>query len=147
MSVVFAARTFNEVEKIVAVCAAFQNNAENVVVDIDYATKMYVDYINAGVCVLFGLLEDGEVVGGLGAIKAPDFHSRRCIASELFWFVLPGQRGGGLQLLQAFEDWAREEGCSHAVMVHLHDSMPEKLQRLYERRGYKQVEVHYLKEL
>jgi GNAT superfamily N-acetyltransferase len=62
-------------------------------------------------------------------------------------------RGRGLELLAAFESWARENNCNRIIMVHLLDSGPEKknmsriLSRLYARLGFTAVETHYVKEI
>jgi GNAT superfamily N-acetyltransferase len=97
------------------------------------------------------LLEDnaGVISGALGGVIYGDPYSGDAIATEFFWFVSAKARGGrgGLQLLQAFEGWARDRGALEIRMVHLLDSMPEKLARVYKHFGFQPIEVHYSKEL
>lgn len=115
-------------------------------VDVEYSVKQYVSMIKGGWGVVFALKNDaGEMVGGLGAIKAPDLHCGYMTAIETFWFTNPDSRGHGLLLLDAFEAWGKEFGCRRFAIVHLVDSMPERLSVLYKRRGYKLIESHYVK--
>lgn len=88
-----------------------------------------------------------EFDGMLGGIKYPDINSGTMTAAECFWFVSPLKRGEGMKLLTAFEQWAKDNECKSVIMVHLMDSMPEKLQTVYKRNGYKAAEIHYVKEL
>lgn len=89
----------------------------------------------------------GEILGALGGVAYPDLYSDREIATEMFWFVREGARGKGMDLYRAFERWARERGCGQIRMVHLMDSMPERLAKVYRHRGFTPVEIHYVKEL
>ena len=88
-----------------------------------------------------------EVTGMIGGIQYPDLYSGVLIATEFFWFVSEANRGTGIRLYKAFEGWAKEQGCEQIRMIHLNDSMPEKLAKFYLRLGYEQSETHYLKEL
>lgn len=120
--------------------------SQHIRVDVEYSVKQYVHMTGAGWGVVFALKDgNGEIVGGLGAIKGPDLHCGAMTAIETFWFTNPDSRGHGLLLLDAFEAWARENGCPRIAIVHLEDSMPERLSVLYRRRGYKLVESHYVK--
>ena len=91
--------------------------------------------------------EDGAVDGAIGGVVYPEPYSGELVASEFFWFVRESSRGEGLRLYRAFEKWARDKGAVQIRMVHLHDSMPGKLSRVYERLGYTAVETHYVKGL
>ena len=97
--------------------------------------------------VIYTLHSEGNVVGAIGGVRFNDVNSDELIATEFFWFVKQGYRGYGMQLLQKFEDWAKEHGVTKIIMVHLHDLMPDKLRRIYKRYGYKEVETHYIKEV
>lgn len=67
-------------------------------------------------------------------------------ATELIWWIEPSARGrAAIQMLDAYEAWARERGCVFANMVGLgSDPLPA---RLYERHGYIAAERHFLKPL
>lgn len=94
---------------------------------------------------LFG--DDGEPVGYLGLIFAPDLNSGDVTATEAFWYVDPTKRGNGLKLLKAMEELAIKKGCKRLTMVHLNNLHPEQLGNLYRRWGYTPVETHYIKTL
>lgn len=109
--------------------------------------RNWVSLLDANMGAIFGLVKADKIVGVLGAIKIPDINSGDLTAGELFWFVDQSHRGRGLTLFNAFEKWAREEGCAYVTMAHLEGLMSEKLQRFYERRGYVPIETNYLKEV
>lgn len=103
--------------------------------------------LSLGMGVIYIAERDGVPIGAIGGVKHLDVNSSDIIASEFFWFVDPLERGAGLRLYDAFEKWAKANGCSHIHMVHLADSMPGKLERFYGRKGYRIMEVRYTKEL
>lgn len=91
--------------------------------------------------------EDGKITGLLGAILFPDLNNGDLVATEAFWYVDPQHRGGGIKLFNRFEEWGKARGAKRLIMVHLLSSMPEALNRFYKRRGYRPVEVNYVKEI
>jgi GNAT superfamily N-acetyltransferase len=102
----------------------------------------------AGIGVIFGLRnEERKLQGIFGAMKYPDPNTGEMVANEMFWWVQPEARGQGRSLLEAYEAWAGEQGARYLTMVHLSNSMPERLRKLYERRGYRESETHYIKEI
>lgn len=67
-------------------------------------------------------------------------------ASELIWWIEPDFRGrSAIQMLNAYEEWAREQGCAYTNMVGL--GSDPLTGRLYERRGYQAAERHFMKPL
>ena len=108
--------------------------------------KSWTLFIRNGTGVIFALFDDNqEAHGALGALKAPDINGGFLIASEAFWFTEESHRGKGLYLLKAYEKWAKACGCKLVAMGYLTDSMPEKVRQIYEKCGYKQSEVTYVK--
>jgi len=85
----------------------------------------------------------GELAGMIGMIATVHPTSWEPVASELFWYVQPEVRGGGLKLLFAAEIWACETGCRRCIMV----SPNERVAAIYERLGYELLETQYIKEL
>lgn len=78
--------------------------------------------------------------GAIGGMKAPHpFNHQTLIADELFWW---SEGREGLRLLAAFEDWA-----SDAVvrMTTLEAVEPERVGKLFERRGYVPLERAYVR--
>jgi len=113
----------------------------------DHCEKMWINFITNNLGVIFLLMDKEEIIGFLAALKYPDINSGELIATEMAWFVKSDHRGKGLLLLKRFEEWAREEKCKGIIIVHLMDSMPEQLKRIYEKRGYKAIEINYTKEI
>lgn len=67
------------------------------------------------------------------------------VATEIAWWVNPEDRktSVGKELLQAFEDWAKDRGCITITMISIDDTLGS----YYEKRGYKLTERTYMKEL
>lgn len=67
-------------------------------------------------------------------------------ATEIAWWIAPGARGrSAMAMLAAYEQWARDQDCAYCQMAAL-VSFPQAA-RLYERRGFGAVEMHYIKAL
>jgi len=117
--------------------------------DPDRFTRMWAELIERGAGEIFLLPDDGSgpITGALGAVTYAEPYSGELIATEFFWYVADGFRGQGMNLYRAFEEWARNRKCSQIRMVHLMDSMPDKLNVVYRRLGYEPAELHYVKEL
>lgn len=66
-------------------------------------------------------------------------------ARETVWYIAPAARGrSALRMLDAYEAWARERGCSR---IHMASLASNDVSSLYERRGYAPAETHFLKAL
>lgn len=99
---------------------------------------------------MWKLVIDEKPVGFLGALLTPDINNGDMIATELFWYVDPKNRTtlGSIRLLDAFEHWAREMDVKRIIMAHLigqPNQSGERIGKFYEKRGFKSVEVHYVK--
>lgn len=96
--------------------------------------------------VLFVADRIGVLVGMLGCYLVTHPLSADPVVTELFWWVDPahrGNRGIGLRLLRAAEQWAMTAGAVAIQMI-----APEpRVQRLYERLGYRFVEAAYQRRL
>jgi len=67
-------------------------------------------------------------------------------ATETVWWVAPEARGQfAAEMLNAYEAWARDQGCAFAGMAAL-ASFP-RAGTIYRRRGYREAETHFLKPL
>lgn len=91
------------------------------------------------------LMLDGKPVGAIGIILQPDLCDGELAASEAFWYVMPEHRGGtgGIRLLKAAEKFAEQCGATRMFMVRHHAATTEKLERLYEARGYFPMHTTY----
>jgi GNAT superfamily N-acetyltransferase len=103
--------------------------------------------INNGIGHILGKFSGQTLVAVLGFVLAPDLNDGKLTAYETFWFSDHAHRGEGFGLLRAYEKRAAELGAGRVCMVHLHNLTPERLQEIYERRGFRKIEVHYMKEL
>lgn len=113
----------------------------------DYTRGMYISLMEQGIAHILVIDDGGVLKGMLAFIVAPDLHENVKVAVESSWFVLPEYRGGGKELMFAFEKKAKELGCQRTAMIHMVDSMPDILENFYLKNGYKLIEKHYVKEI
>jgi len=92
-----------------------------------------------------GAASDEVPVGFLAGAALPFILGLDTVATELAWWVHPESRlkGVGKVLLEAFEEWAKEVGCSMICL----SSMDEETGEVYIKRGYSLKEYSYLKVL
>lgn len=93
------------------------------------------------------LLDGTQPVGMLlGCATEVPFSDDR-VAAELAWYVDPPYRGNrkALELVYAFEEWARRVGCKHASMSLL--TTLTDVSKFYERLGYQKTEISYFRSL
>lgn len=90
-----------------------------------------------------------KIIGMAGGLVSPlYFNLTHRTGQELFWWIDPAARGGiGIRLLDALEDEARARGCSSWAMIALDKVQPERMAKLYERRGYRASERSFIKRL
>ena len=134
----------DDIGKLSFLASEFMGETKFLKVDDDVFFKTWENLINLGIGTIF-IIDDFH--GALGAVAYPDPNNGEMMATEMFWIVAKEHRGKGLLLLERYEQWAKEKGCTKAIMVHLKDSMPERLKALYGRSGYEEMETHYIKEL
>jgi len=94
----------------------------------------------------FGVFKEGELVGVLVGQVSSNLFANVLTANELMWYILPDCRGSieAVKLVKVFEDWAASKGASAVIMAHLKHS-PEGIAAFYQKRGYAELETHYLK--
>lgn len=109
-------------------------------------TEFWTALLESGIGELWVLMKDETVCGAIGFMVTKDPNDGALVANELFWFLQPAARGHGLALLDMFETRAKNRGCQRMLMVHLASLRSEAVAHLYQRRGYKLLESHYLKE-
>lgn len=83
--------------------------------------------------------------GALGGMVAPTYFGGGLVAQELFWFA----DKSGRELLDGFEEWARDKGACGVAMISLAiDERTDSIMgKVYERRGYGLRERTYFKEI
>lgn len=138
------AHTKEDVYRTAFFMKRFEQESSFVKVKPEYAAESHWKLVESGIGRIFMLESDCQLIGGLGAIKFPDLNNGEMTAVECFWLVDPDHRGSGLKLLDAYEKWY-EEDCSKGALIHLIDSFPDALEKVYFRRGYQLVEKHYVR--
>lgn len=110
--------------------------------DIEQTVRNLLRDRNQGIIVLY--LVDDKPVGFIGGVLSKMITSKDPIATEVMWYVSPSARGSrkSLALKEAFEYWAKRVGAKMIAMSTLAD---DKIERYYERTGYKLMEKTYLK--
>ena len=138
-----------ELPSLKALGEQFTRESKYVKIDHNYFIKSWESFLSANIGVIFiAKTELGEIAGAIGALKFNEPNCGTLMANELFWIVAPDHRGGcGIQLLNRLEKWAEDEGCKWLWMNYLIDSMPEKVQGIYERKGFTIAETHWVKEI
>jgi len=83
--------------------------------------------------------------GMLGGMRMQTYFGGTPFAQELFWYA----RRGGRDLMRAFEDWTRSQGMEKIVAgaVTLDGNRDAYMDELYRRRGWRQIERHYTKDV
>lgn len=125
----------------------FDKETSFVKTEESYTQKKYLAMMESGQAHILVIDEDGIIKGALGFIIGPDLHEDIKVAIETFWFVLPEYRGGGKQLMIAFQEKAKELGCKRTAMIHLSDLFPDTLEQFYIKHGYRLAEKHYIREV
>lgn len=94
-------------------------------------------------------IESSKVCGMVVGLASETPFSTDVVASELAWWVDPEYRGTRKagDLVLAYEAWARHIGCKHVTMALLPQLTNPKVERYYDRLGYKKTEISYIKEL
>lgn len=83
----------------------------------------------------------------IGLVYPTFWNPDRLVAQELGFWVEPEYRGSGLSLdlMNQFEDKAKELGAEEITMIALEASNPKAVGRLYEKLGYHKLEHSYMK--
>ena len=112
----------------------------------DVFKRNWKQFYNDGKGIILKAHKDGEIVGMFGFIFYEDILNGDLCATETFWYMKKEHRGGGLRLLERFEEISKELGVKKVCMIHLSRLMPEKLKSIYTKRGYTEIETHFTKE-
>lgn len=89
-------------------------------------------------------------IGMIAGNISETLFSHHLVASEVVWWIDPDHRRkskAALELLGAFEYWARINKASYVQMQCLSGLNEDGVGRIYKRLGYNQNEIAYVKEL
>ena len=120
-------------------------------VDREHLASFLETYESNEGCKFFFIKKEEKIVGVLlGSITAsnPLWYGTK-VAFELFWYVHPDYRGtkDSIKLINDYERWAKDNGCKYITMACLANTFEKKLTFLYKKRGFKKLEVSFIKEL
>lgn len=139
--------TIEDVPAIVSMGADFIAQSEYaalIVANPDAMTAFVTRLVEWDEAEVFVAEIDGQIVGMLGIFAFTHTVSGERTAMEAFWWVAPNARGtAGIRLLTAAEAWAHGAGATRLQMIAPND----RVASLYQRRGYRKVEVIYQREL
>lgn len=99
---------------------------------------------------LFVAEVDQEIVGfAAGIVGALLGNGAVKVGTELAWWLNPEHRGGsiGIKLLKAIESKAQLLGVKYWNMAFMCSSMPDEVERIYQKLGYTKAEVVYTRRL
>ena len=115
--------------------------------DPDSAKKLMMFLIGSPAALVLVMEMKKSIVGAIGGFLSPWMLDWRIkIMTEFFWWLNEERRGSGIRLLIEFERLAKIKGADRMIMVTLQQD-DETLARYYERRGYKHLEHHFIKEI
>lgn len=111
--------------------------------------EVWQDMIEKNIGYLLASFRNDEIIGVLGGLCFPCMLTGEREMVEAFWWVKPLYRGGptGVRLLKYFEKLSKDLGAKRIKMIHLTNINPEMMKSIYDRMGYRQVEVGYIKEV
>jgi GNAT superfamily N-acetyltransferase len=115
--------------------------------DIERFRDSWTQLLQSGLGVILIYEVNGKPIGAIGGFFHQDIYGDLKIVEEMFWFTSTQHRGVGIRLYRAFEQWAKSKNADRLQMVHLVDSMPEKLEAFYLREGFEPIEMRYGKKL
>jgi GNAT superfamily N-acetyltransferase len=114
-----------------------------VTVNPEQMAKLVTTLLEGEIGTIFVSELAGDVVGMIGLLLFTHPIAGEPTVGEVFWWVEPEHRGGGIRLLKRAEQRAREQG---AVKIHMIAPTPD-VGQLYERLGYEPLEMSYQRAL
>lgn len=117
--------------------------------DPAYAERLFLAHLVLDrLCLVLDV--DGAAQGVLMAVALDHPFGPVRLARETVWWIEPHHRGpAALRMLELYENWARQQHCQFTGMAGLMvgaGGEPD-VGVLYQRRGYRAAELHYLKVL
>jgi GNAT superfamily N-acetyltransferase len=114
--------------------------------DPAYAARLFMSHLILPNMLCLVLDEDDAAQGVLMGVASEHPFGPVRLATETLWWIEPDYRGrNAIRMLEAFEDWARGQDCDYSGMAGMGAS--PQVAHLYQRRGYRAAEVHFLKAL
>jgi hypothetical protein len=116
-------------------------------VDQDCTTSLSA-MIDQPSMVVIVMESDSQIVGMAGGVSSPIYFNHSVtLGQELFFWINPESRGGGLRFKKSLEQYARDIGCEAWIMIALHSIRPDATGAFYRRGGYRAAEQNWIKRL
>ena len=131
-------------------CAAARKIRPVPALDAATTHAMLAQFTGAPTSTVLVAEDSGRLQGVVAGIVSPvPFNREVLTAQELFWWVSPEARQGGIgaALLQALEDWARKQGAPTLTVAAFEGLHYAAVDALYRGKGYHRIESHYIKEI
>tara|TARA_R100001510_G_C7647668_1_gene205014 strand:+ start:11 stop:469 length:459 start_codon:yes stop_codon:yes gene_type:complete len=95
------------------------------------------------------VIHEGEIVGCLIAMASELPVNDFIVSQELMFWLDPNHRNGktSLKLIDSYVEWAKNLGCSFVRLSSIDQILGGKAGILFKRKGFKEVETAYIKEL
>jgi GNAT superfamily N-acetyltransferase len=144
---------FCDMEQLLKLGVEFHKYAELSKFGLGFNRKNFsgvlVHFMSNENCCLLVAEMDEKIVGSIAGMVAPWFlDPGQLNASEHWWFVSPEYRGTvGLELMVNLEIWAKAKGAKCLAMAGFAEKRLPGLTRLYRQKGYRPLEMHFVKEL
>lgn len=92
---------------------------------------------------------DDKILGFLCIFYVDSLLVNKRVAVEKFWYVLPEHRRSGVHLISEARKWAKDNQCSHLIMVasNLASDMYLKVCNLFGRLGMEIFETTFISEI
>lgn len=113
--------------------------------DPDYAERLFLAHLRGRtICIIHDVA--GRAEGVLMATASEHPFGPVWLARETVWWIDPAHRGSAApRMLAEYETWAAAQGCQFVGMAGMGND--PAVCALYQRRGYRVAETHYLKPL
>jgi len=95
------------------------------------------------------VIHEDEIVGCLIAMASELPVNDFIVSQELMFWLDPNHRNGktSLKLIDSYVEWAKNLGCSFVRLSSIDQILGGKAGILFKRKGFKEVETAYIKEL
>lgn len=153
MSTVLTARTFREAtsEDLPRLCELFEHFRANSPyaqygpAHPEVSTELIAKLIVHEDAVIIVMTRDDSIVGMIGLLVSDHPWTGERMATELFWWLEPDDRGRGVWLLRRAEKWAVAHGAIRLIMVSPEYGVNAEL--IYRALGFAPVEISWQKPL
>jgi len=143
-------KTIEDLEAIGIYGGHFAEAADAGPYDAQSLISFVIKLLDSNVGQVFVMEVDGKVRGAVGLYASKCFyHSGITRVQELFWWVEPEYRDtkDSIRLFNKIEEWSKEKGAYSVMVSSTANLNPEQLERFYNKRGFRKVDINFVKEI